>query len=152
MKKLRMKPSQYIAVNSDRVELLNERLQEQKERKKNSTNSIQIWNTSIKKVIEPTKSKENNLDVNVVGEYYKKLFKSKKEQDSPWFDEWLDEITMKSDTLKTQLDIVELTNEALKFTAPWKAPGNDRVPAALYKILPAAKTYLQEHVTKILNN
>lgn len=38
----------------------------------------------------------------------------------------------------------------MKYVAPWRAPGSDMIPAALYKYLPAAAAYLEDFVYRAL--
>lgn len=39
---------------------------------------------------------------------------------------------------------------ALSKSAPWKPPGEDGAPTFTYKVFPAAKTYLTEHIQQVL--
>lgn len=62
------------------------------------------------------------------------------------------ELTTKSYAQEVVPDISRAIQEALKYTAPWKVSDNDGIPAALYKILPTAHKYLEQHIAKVLSN
>ena len=92
----------------------------------------------------------NNLDPETTKAFFQRLYQPAPVTEHPWADNWLNEVKNASTpTQPYQRDLVEAKiNVALKYTAPWKTPGPDMVPTALYKYLPSAKRYLTSFICR----
>lgn len=110
-----MTPVQYITTNSDRIELLNQQLQGQKDGDATSQTRCKFEQRPSMRAINQNKT-ENNLDVKNAGDCYRDLCKAKASEQSPGFEEWLSELANNSKEVEVDIDNAIL--EALKFTAP----------------------------------
>uniref|UniRef100_A0AC35TX11 Reverse transcriptase domain-containing protein n=1 Tax=Rhabditophanes sp. KR3021 TaxID=114890 RepID=A0AC35TX11_9BILA len=157
MAKLRMSPAQYIKACEDRVKLLEEELGKQKERYESFKTRTKFQGQPSMKSIGKKIESNGELDYDEAEKVYKELYTKKPDPVStPQFDEWLQEI--KDSTLlllSKELEerrIWKMAEESLKTSALWKAPGQDQIPNAAYRMLPAAKMYLKNWITKNLND
>lgn len=155
MRKLGMKPKQYIKINEDRIKLLEKQLENQKKRHK-----VQNLRSKYKESpsIRTIQEKENTgpKDLVKVEKFFSKLYKKEEEMETtPCLNELLSRYrkTTAGKQYKEQLNEENIrieVEESLKTSSPWKAPGEDRIPNYIYKILDTAKEYLKSFVTDTL--
>ncbi|XP_044750445.1 uncharacterized protein LOC123310835 [Coccinella septempunctata] len=150
IKKLKMSVKQYISSTEERLKLLKEQLKQQKNRHEKQKLRSRFWKTPSMKILGKPTGDVRIPNVTKIETYYTNIYKKEScEQPTPIFNGWLSKLKKYSNTIDTsdQTDTGELKKKItniLKRTAPWKAPGEDGIPAYLYKILMSAQEYLVE--------
>lgn len=148
IKKLKMTVRQYISSTVERLNVLKKTLQQQKARHGKQQLRNRFFNTPSIRVLEIPHNNPTTPEMADVETFYQNLFKKCQENlPTPIFNKWLSKMKRFANTQDTQTQIEEqgIKTKILKVltrTAPWKAPGEDKIPTFLYKILPSAKDYL----------
>lgn len=145
MRKARMRPREYIAALEDRIKLLQRKLDSLKQkqevtalrRKFSERPSIALLEK--KEMLQPSSMEE-------VEKFFVDLYKKKERiSNTPALDDWLSRFQRVTSSCNYEGQIIEAhirekVNQVLSRTSPWKAPGEDGIPAFLYKTLPAANS------------
>ncbi|XP_044750658.1 uncharacterized protein LOC123310992 [Coccinella septempunctata] len=151
IKKAKMTTSEYITMLEDRMALLQQKLDKLKSRHRvNAIRRKFSENPSVKLInTEERVQPPNKEDVE---KFYAELYKKHESTtNTPALDRWIAKLQREtaSHRYQDQLQesrINEQTLQVLAKSAPWKAPGEDGIPAYLYKTFPAAKSYLQRFI------
>ncbi|XP_045470568.1 uncharacterized protein LOC123677883 [Harmonia axyridis] len=154
MRKLKMKPKQYIVSTNDRIRILKEKAEHQRKQAQAQKIRYLFNNRPSMKILE--KSVVASPESSVVTEHYTKMYTQCNEShETPIFNSWLQKFQKftngrdYSGQLEEQ-NLERIINEAITKTSPWKSPGEDCIPNNLYKVLPCAKEYLKKFIISIV--
>lgn len=146
-----MTPKEYMKMLEDRITLLQQKLDKLISRHCVNTIRRKFSENRSVKIIE-YKERVQPPNKEHIEKFYSGLYKKNESMSStPALDRWIAKFQTEttSCSYRDQLRetrINEQTLQVLARTAPWEAPGEDGIPAFLYKIIPAAKSYLQKFI------
>uniref|UniRef100_A0A0N5C001 Reverse transcriptase domain-containing protein n=1 Tax=Strongyloides papillosus TaxID=174720 RepID=A0A0N5C001_STREA len=157
MKRLRMKPKQYISTTKHRIELLEKELAEAKERDEKWKLRFRAGNQPGLRNLNKFTKDDNSIDYIEAEKYFSELYSpfQPSTPETPYYNEWLnyiqDTCLTSEDENLSEAEIRHYVNQHLKTASNWKAGGWDQITNYLYKYIPAAKEYLIRHMTRIIN-
>lgn len=151
-----MSLASYVASWSARIAILARRVEGMKEKSRISKIRDKFGQNPSKVIIEE-RGEAVKLDPIRTEEFFRQLYSplGGDKPQTPAFNQWLSkwrvhqsrrEPVSARDTIRTR-GIIE---EVLSTTRPWKAPGEDGIPAGVYKLLPSAKSELVRFITETL--
>ncbi|CAH0555597.1 unnamed protein product [Brassicogethes aeneus] len=111
------------------------------------------WRTTPTQYINTAEERIKSLEIQLEKQ---KQRKDDVEEKTPILDKWLKKLQRYSKNNNyqeqpEQLKLAKLIKTVLQKSPPWKAPGEDGIPTYLYKILPAANRYLNQHMQRIFS-
>uniref|UniRef100_A0AAF5DMQ7 Reverse transcriptase domain-containing protein n=2 Tax=Strongyloides stercoralis TaxID=6248 RepID=A0AAF5DMQ7_STRER len=157
IKKLKMTPSQFISSCQERIEILKENLNKQKEQFDANKVRYRFKNNPSLKCLGMKPRNIENLNFDEAEEFYRKLYSNQPHPEkSPNFDEWLEFVQNESltsdDSDVEEKDINRFIEEHLTEASLWKSPGKDLVTNFMWKYIPPAKRYLKKWINQILQS
>ncbi|XP_044750655.1 uncharacterized protein LOC123310990 [Coccinella septempunctata] len=158
MKKLKLTPRQYIKSTEERAKILEAKLEEQKKRGEINDLRARFQSRPSIETLRSSNRRTSELTTKDTEHFFQDLYRQEKgNTPTPIFNKFLRELKShaRKSKYENQLERRKIEQEVdgiLKNVAPWKAPGEDRIPAYIYKVLPAARNYLKRQVTRLLNN
>lgn len=146
----------YIATWKARVAVMEERMVKQRETFVAKQLREKFSRNPAKRVIEG-KREEPSLEAHTVEEYFRKPFSAEEgnRPHSPYFNEWVARLKSYQESTNPQMVPEEILSgiikEVLSQSRPWKAPGEDGIPAGVYKMFPSARKFLEGFIKDTLS-